>query len=523
VKKRKNYSRATKLYFKPEIKLCPHCSTPLKRSHTAWRKNIFTLKQTLHITSYAYKCKNPDCPNPKEIYRSTKAEKIALKYYQFGLDVIVKIGHQHFTNHKPLDEIKQTIGKLQISRAEIHLLTQAYLALTQAHKQQNPTYLNKIKANGGIILAIDGVQPEKGNQTLWILRDLTTNTTLLAKNLKIADADSIAELLEEIKTLNIPIKGIISDGQRAIRIATAQQFPNIPHQLCHFHFLRNIAKPICEMDRALKVDLKKKLRGIKPIEQKANQTLNKQTQLILQYCQTIRFALQDDGRYPLKPPGLKLYERLQTIAQSLTHNSQIHAHALVKKLLDKFSVIEELAPKYRRIKRLYALIFRVNRILKQKKKNALQIELDMLGCFDRVARVHPRNPQDRVAIENILRFMVSHWGGLFYHYDWPVIPRTNNALESFICKLKVSCRKITGRVSTQSYVLRYGAFVALFEEGLSQSEVLVRFGFVEYSVFALCYNRIRGFSVGGSLRRCLAKNFKGYIHGLEAEWTKTVV
>jgi hypothetical protein len=304
VKKHKNYSRATKLYFKPEIKLCPNCKTPLKRNHTASRKNIFTLKQTLHITSYAYKCKNPDCPNPKQTYRSLKTEKIALKYYQFGLDIIVKIGYQHFTNHKPLDEIKQTLSKLQISRAEINLLTQAYLALTQAHKQQNPTtYLNKIKTNnGGIILAIDGVQPEKGNQTLWILRDLTTNTTLLATNLKIANADSIAKLLAEIKTLNIPIKGIISDGQKAIRIATTQQFPDIPHQLCHFHFLRNITKPISEMDRALKVDLKKKLRGIKPIEQKATQTPNKQTQLILQYCQTIRFALQDDGHYPLKPP-----------------------------------------------------------------------------------------------------------------------------------------------------------------------------------------------------------------------------
>jgi hypothetical protein len=119
--------------------------------------------------------------------------------------------------------------------------------------------------------------------------------------------------------------------------------------------------------------------------------------------------------------------------------------------------------------------------------------------------------------------MASHWGGLFFHYDWPVIPRTNNDLERFICKLKVSCRKITGRVSTQSYVLRYGACTALFEDGLRQSEVLGRFQFVEYAGFALCYGRLHGFSVGGSLRRCLAKNFKGYIRGLEAVWAKTAV
>jgi hypothetical protein len=85
----------------------------------------------------------------------------------------------------------------------------------------------------------------------------------------------------------------------------------------------------------------------------------------------------------------------------------------------------------------------------------------------------------------------------------------------------VSCRKISGRVSTQSYVLRYGAFVALFEDGVSQSEVLVRFGVVTYEVFALCYGRLRGFSVGGSFRRCLLRNFKGYLCGLEAAWAKT--
>ena len=42
----------------------------------------------------------------------------------------------------------------------------------------------------------------------------------------------------------------------------------MPHQLCHFHYLREAAKPVYEADRHAKVQLKKKVRGIRPIERK---------------------------------------------------------------------------------------------------------------------------------------------------------------------------------------------------------------------------------------------------------------
>ena len=109
------------------------------------------------------------------------------------------------------------------------------------------------------------------------------------------DKDSIATLLKEVKALDIPVKGIISDGQRSIRLAVKEVFPGVPHQLCRFHFPRNIARSISEMDRALKVDLKKKVRGIKAIEYNATCQTDKKSQLIFQYCRAIRFALQDDG------------------------------------------------------------------------------------------------------------------------------------------------------------------------------------------------------------------------------------
>lgn len=380
---------------------------------------------------------------------------LSLKYYQFSLDVIAKVGHLYFKEHKTIDEIKQTLKqhfKLNISRSEVNLLYQAYLALLKADRQQDTAFLQKIKANGGIILAIDGVQPEKGNQTLWILRDVPTGETLLAQNLSSADKDSIASLLREVKALGIPVKGVISDGQRSIRLAVQQEFPGVAHQLCHFHFLRNIARPISEMDRALKVDLKKKVRGIKPIERKAQLGNDKKNQVILQYCQAIRYALLDDGEYPLKPAGLKLYRTLGLIKQSIERNNNLHPDSDFAKLLKVLCILDELKPKYQRISRLYQFIFEVNRILSQK-ATAEKVQSDMLAYFDMLMKLRFRRIEEKAAIANILKFTASYWEGLFHHYDQVEMPRTNNDLESYISSLKVAHRKTTGRASCQGYII----------------------------------------------------------------------
>src|SRR5208337_2139092 len=79
MKTAKDYSGAKTLCFKPEIKLCPNCNKPLKRSHIAWRKYIITLNSIYHVTSTAYKCSNTDCPQPQAIYRSQEAEMLSIK------------------------------------------------------------------------------------------------------------------------------------------------------------------------------------------------------------------------------------------------------------------------------------------------------------------------------------------------------------------------------------------------------------------------------------------------------------
>ena len=91
----------------------------------------------------------------------------------------------------------------------------------------------------------------------------------------------------------------------------------MPHQLCHFHDLREAAKPIFEADRHAKEELKKRVRGVRPIERKVEGREDPEAKAVQRYCAAVRSALTDDGRPPLEASGLKLQGRLSAIAESL--------------------------------------------------------------------------------------------------------------------------------------------------------------------------------------------------------------
>ena len=117
--------------------------------------------------------------------------------------------------------------------------------------------------------------------------------------------------------LEVPITGVVSDGQHSVRKAVAQALPGVPHQLCHFHYLREAARPIYEADRHAKKELKKRVRGVRPLERQLEGRTDPEAEAARGYCDAVRSALTDDGRPPLEASGLKLHERLSGVVASL--------------------------------------------------------------------------------------------------------------------------------------------------------------------------------------------------------------
>ena len=104
-----------------------------------------------------------------------------------------------------------------------------------------------------------GVQPERGNETLWVVREGLTNCTLGAEVLMSSDAGSIKRLLKPVVESGYPILGVISDAQSSIRAAVSELLPGVPHQYCQFHYLKDIAAPAVAEDGKLKTSIKNHL------------------------------------------------------------------------------------------------------------------------------------------------------------------------------------------------------------------------------------------------------------------------
>ena len=200
-----------------------------------------------------------------------------------------------------------------------------------------------MKREGRVVLALDGLQPDVGHEVLWVLRDCISGEVLLARSLLSSTENDLAALIEEVKRNlalvgqgkraakgakgakgvepgTVPIVGVVSDGQHSIRNAVAKALPEVPHQLCQFHYLREAGRPIYEMDRHAKKELKKHVRGIRPIERAAEAKAaagDAQAQAVLGYCSAVRSAITDDGRPPLEASGLKLHARLSAVVVSV--------------------------------------------------------------------------------------------------------------------------------------------------------------------------------------------------------------
>lgn len=147
------------------------------------------------------------------------------------------------------------------------------------------------------------MQPDVGHEVLWVLRDCCSGEVLLARSRLRATEQDLVPGLREVaavcQALQVPIKGVISDGQHSIRKAVAQALPGVPHQLCHFHYLREAAKPIAEADRHAKKELKKQVRGVRPIERALEKRSDEEAEVVRGYCLAVRSALTDDGQPPL--------------------------------------------------------------------------------------------------------------------------------------------------------------------------------------------------------------------------------
>jgi hypothetical protein len=284
-------------------------------------RTVTTLQGLYRLTLVVRQCPNPACAHFHVRYPPEEEGRWALPYGEFGLDVIATIGAWRFAEHRSVPEMHQRLlaAGLAISEREVTHLLQRYEELVALHVANRQRLQERLRDQKRVLLAIDGLQPDVGHEVLWVMRDCLSGEILLARTLLSSTQGDLTALLKEVKeALPVPVEGVISDGQETIRSAVAFVFPNVPHQLCHFHYLRDAAQPLYEADRHAKTQLNKHVRGVRPIERALEERTDAEAQTIRDYCLAVRSALTDDGRAPLEASGIKLHTRLQQITDSIS-------------------------------------------------------------------------------------------------------------------------------------------------------------------------------------------------------------
>jgi hypothetical protein len=250
--------------YQSEVLSCPSCGALLVGwNYLAWDKIVQTLDQVLSIASRPAHCPRPACPGFHMRLLSAQGQQIAMANSTYGYDVLARIGWLRKTAHATYEHIHTELSRhIRISPSHVrYLYQQLYLPLLACHQRAQYKRLGQVaKAQGGLVIALDGLEPEAGEPQLWFVRELLTGLTLRSGWLSQQSQDAFEAFLAPLRQLDWPILAILSDKQTGLVPAVASVFPKRPHQFCQAHYLRNLAAPLAAADSAFKSEVRKAVR-----------------------------------------------------------------------------------------------------------------------------------------------------------------------------------------------------------------------------------------------------------------------
>jgi hypothetical protein len=332
---------------------CPACGRMMHICDHRPRR-IHTLDGPVQLICKLNHCPDPTCPGHAKTKSPELEITIALPQVAIGWDVFCWIGHRRCSRHMAISLIRSELlddYAIKLSDDAVDAYIRRYQAMLAA-RQKDPESLRRGYESGAeIILCIDGLQPEKGHETLYVVRELTRKRVWFAEPLLSATEDEVRRLIVKAKqwaeSLGTPVGLWVSDKQAAFVKGIGAEFADVPHRYCDNHFLRDVAQPVLEADSHAKVQMRTKVRGLRKIEQAVLQRQKAETKddltpeapvtataaanspagvvdpagsVVLDYCVMVRGILNNDQGGPLHPPGLRMAEALAEVQESLQRN-----------------------------------------------------------------------------------------------------------------------------------------------------------------------------------------------------------
>jgi hypothetical protein len=324
---------------------------------------LYTFQGPLELVCKLAHCPDPRCPAHHYTQSPLGEAQITLPWWTIGWDVFCWLGHRRFARHWSVPQLQAELKDtyhIALSDDSIAKYLRRYQSMVAARQQDAAVLADAYRGIDGLILSIDGLQPEKGHETLYVVRELRAKRVWFGEALLSSTAAEVRRLVTQAKQwaeqLGKPVQLWMSDKQDAFVTAIAAEFPGVPHRYCQNHFLRDVAEEVLEADSHAKVQMRRKVRGLRAIERdvlaqrRATDATDKASPaeavpveavpveavpveavpveaapveasaVVLDYCTAVRGILNDDQGGPLHPPGLRMAEALTEVRASIQRN-----------------------------------------------------------------------------------------------------------------------------------------------------------------------------------------------------------
>jgi hypothetical protein len=260
--------------------------------------------------------------------------------------------------------------------------------------------------------------------------------------------------------------------------------------------LQAVQEPVRQADSQLASALKKPLRAISRLEKSlesdpAGEWSANQKTALGRYLDAGRAILLTKAQAPFRLAGVPIFEALGQLTASLQRAQAQHETPFLAQLLALTQPEASHQPTYEQVRGQQEWFLGLADLLKVPEGPTLgwstqtgdEVAQAVDDYLEQLEGLRDELPGATSFFDHIQR-RCQHWApGLFWTYEIPDLPRTNNGLEADIGDIKEQYRRITGRRTLKDYLMRYGPYLTFDDDNDDPDELLRWFQEIDHASF----------------------------------------
>src|SRR6266487_7191282 len=176
---------------------CPACGRDMHvcdhRYHHLW-----TLQGPTQVVNRLVRCPDASCESRGCTFSPEAELCISMPRWCLGWDVFCWLGHRRFARHWSVPQLRAELGDsyhIALSADAIADYLPLYQTMVAARHQDAALLAETYHDIPDLVLTIDGLQPEKGHETLYVVRELRAQRVWFAEALLSSGAEEVRRLV----------------------------------------------------------------------------------------------------------------------------------------------------------------------------------------------------------------------------------------------------------------------------------------------------------------------------------------